>query len=92
MAKSLRKPPPPRKKYPFDELEIGDGFFLKDRTKNNLSNQASTIGKNLGKKFKTMLTYMTHSATNEDPQGQQWKRCTKDEHGAVLGIGVWRMK
>lgn len=92
MAKSMRKPPPPGKKYPFDEIDVGDGFFLAGRVTNNLSNQASTTGKKLGKKFKTMLTYMTHDATMEDPLAHQWKRCDKDAAGATLGIGVWRVR
>lgn len=85
MAGSLRKPPPPRRKYPFNELEIGDGFFLAGRSTNNLSNQASTIGRKLGRKFKTMLTYMSVSETG-------WERCEKGDPDAQLGIGVWRTK
>jgi len=90
-TKSLRKPPPPRKKYPFSELDVNDGFFVEGRTTNNLSNQASTIGKKLGRKFKTTLTYMTHHATAEDPLAQQWKPCDKFADGATLGIAVWRL-
>ena len=80
-----RRPPPkmPRK-YPFEKMDVGDMFFVPNKTRNTLSTHASTVGKELGMKFSTRLTYMA-----KDKQGR-WELCREDTPGAVLGIGVWR--
>lgn len=67
-------------KYPFAQLEVGDWFFVPDRTKNNLSTLASLTGKKLGKQFSTRLLYVLGI-----------EEVTADTEGAVLGVGVWRV-
>ena len=69
-----------RRKYPFNELEVGDWFFVPDRPKNNLSTQASITGKKLGKQFSTRLLYVLDDVEVD-----------ASTDGAVLGIGVWRV-
>jgi len=73
-----------RRKYPFDQLDVGDMFFVPNKTKNRLTTHASTVGKQLGFSFKTRLTYM-----KPDTDGD-WHPANKDDAGAVMGIGVWR--
>ncbi len=73
-----------RRKYPFEQLDVGDMFFVPERTKNRLTTHASTVGKQLGRSFRTRLLYMT-----ADEAGN-WVPATKDTPGAVIGIGVWR--
>lgn len=79
----LRTVLPSRRKYPFDQMDVGDHFFVPNRTKNTLATHASTVGKQLGRKFVTRLHY-----AYETEEG--WEPCTKETDGAVLGIGVWR--
>ena len=75
---------PTRRKYPYSDLEIGDMFFIPNKTKNTLSTHTSTVGKVLGRRFITRLTYMIGDEENG------WAPATKDTEDAVLGIGVWR--
>ena len=71
------------KKYPYADLEIGDMFFVPNKVKNTLSNHASTVGKSLGRKFVTRLTWMTQTI-------EGWLPAEKGAEGAIQGIGVWR--
>lgn len=73
------------RKYPFETMEVGDMFFVPNRTKNNMTTHASAVGSKLGKKFATRRIYMT----KEDGQ---WRSCESHEEGAIMGIGVWREK
>lgn len=79
-----RQTPVPRK-YPFDQLAVGEMFFIPHRTKNNISTHASTVGKLLKRKFATRLTYMIQ-------KNHGWVLSKQDVEGAVQGIGVWRVK
>jgi hypothetical protein len=72
-----------RRKYPFEQLDVGDMFFVPNRAKNRLTTHASTVGKQLGRSFRTRLLYMVDN-------GGAWAPATKDTPDAVLGIGVWR--
>lgn len=81
---AVRQKPVPRK-YPFDELNVGEMFFIPNRTKNNISTHASTVGKLLKRKFATRLTYMVQ-------KNHGWVLCSPDAKDAVQGIGVWRVK
>jgi len=74
-----------RRKYPFEQLGVGQFFFIPYRDKNTLVTYASIQGKKLGKKFATRLTTMVQ-------QGESWRPCEANEKGAVQGIGVWRTK
>lgn len=72
-----------RRKYPFEDMDVGDMFFVPGKSKNTLTTHASTVGKNLNRKFITRLTHMIETADG-------WKRAAADEPGAIQGIGVWR--
>ena len=74
----------PRRKYPFETMQVGDMFFVPHKTRNTLMSHVSVTGKSLGKKFTTRLTYMVESLDG-------WKQATKDTPHAVQGIGVWRI-
>ena len=38
-------------KYPFEEMQVGDSFFVKDVKRNNLSITARKYGSKTGRKF-----------------------------------------
>jgi hypothetical protein len=71
---------PSKRRYPFDEMEVGDMFFV-PRDKNNMSTHASTVSKQLGRKHVTRLLWMKESV-------EGWVPAEKGEGGAVLGVGV----
>lgn len=79
----IHRAKPPRKKYPFDEMEVGDMFFIPKKEKNTLMSQASTVGKKLGRKFLTRMAYMANVDGN-------WLPCTPQAPDAIIGIAVWR--
>jgi len=85
IPKTIRTAPPARRKYPFDKMEVGDMFFVPDKTKNTLATHASTTGKKLGRKFVTRLVFMKEGLDG-------WTPCEQDEEGAVQGVGVWRVE
>ena len=85
VPKALRAQFPRRRKYPFADLEVGQMFFIPGRNTNNMSAHASTVGRELGRKFHTQMTYMQLAR-------KAWKSCDPEAGGAVLGIGVWRTK
>lgn len=70
------------RKYPFHDMDIGDMFFVPNKTKNSLATHASTVSKKLGKKFVTRLTYMV-------PTENGWEPADEGDEGAVQGIGCW---
>jgi hypothetical protein len=83
LPKMTRSAPPARRRYPFAEMDVGDMFFVPNRTKNTLATHASTVGKRMGRKFVTRMTYMVE-------QDGVWHSAAPEVNGAVLGIGVWR--
>lgn len=83
IPKTVRMIAPVRRKYPFDDMEVGDMFFVPNKSKNTLATHASTVGKALGRKFVTRLTYMV-----ETPDG--WEQANPTDLDAVQGVGVWR--
>lgn len=83
VPKVIKANPSPRRKYPFEDMEVGDMFFVPGKTKNTLTTHASTVGKNLGRKFITRLTYMVETV-------EGWSQAEPDAKNAIQGIGVWR--
>jgi len=73
-----------RRKYPLDQLEVGQFFLVPHRTKNNLTTHVSTTGRKLGRTFSTRLLWMS-----QDENGD-WQPAEEGDEGAVMGIGVWR--
>ncbi len=83
--KTLRPPSATARRYPFDEMEVGDMFFIPDRAKNTFATHASMVGKQMGRKFSTRMMYM------KDPKNKgHWVECEQSDPKAVLGIGVFR--
>lgn len=74
---------PKRRKYPFEDMAVGDMFFVPGKTKNTLTTHCSTVGKKLGRKFITRLTYMVETL-------EGWEQAEPTVDGAIQGIGVWR--
>jgi hypothetical protein len=72
-----------RRKYPFEEMAVGQHFFVEGKSKNTLGTHVTTVGKQLGRKFSTRLCHMKKVK-------QKWQLCEADDKGAVQGIGVWR--
>lgn len=85
IPKPDRPPPPTARKYPFEEMEVGDMFFVPHKTKNTLAIYASTMSRRLERKFSTRLTHMVLLDDG-------WVPCEADDIGAVQGIGVWRVR
>lgn len=83
LPKAMRPATTSRRKYPFDEMDVGDMFFVPHKEKNTLATHASAVGVTLGRKFRTRLTYM-----KETREG--WVPCAADDKKAVIGVGVWR--
>lgn len=73
----------PRRKYPFEEMEVGDMFFVPNLSENTLVTYVSAVGQELNRKFATRLTYMVQKK-------KQWVPAAEDTPGAVQGVGVWR--
>jgi hypothetical protein len=81
---AVRPTPPPREsKYPFEDMEVGDMFFVPNKTKNTLSNYASIQGKRLDMKFSTRVLTMQKTSDG-------WRSCSDGDLGSIPGIGVWR--
>ena len=84
LPQAIRTAAHPRRKYPFEDMEVGDMFFVPNRDKNTLATHASTVGKTLGRRFVTRLTHMA-----QDINGV-WHPVEATHNAAVQGIGVWR--
>lgn len=76
---------PVRRKYPFEDMQVGDFFFVDGKTKNTLGTHVSTVGKELGRKFSTRLTFARKNKSG-------WEICEPGDKGAVQGVGVWRVE
>ena len=85
IPKTIRAVPDMQRKYPFHTLEVGDMFFVPERKKNNLYAHVSVVGRKLGRKFTSKLTYMRKTKTG-------WVVSEASNKTAVLGIGVWRVE
>jgi hypothetical protein len=85
MPKAIRVTPPSRRKYPLEDMEVGDMFFVPNKTKNTLTTHISAEGKKLGRKYTTRLCHMRKTQRG-------WSICDATHEDAVLGIGVWRQE
>lgn len=74
-----------RRKYPFEDMAVGDMFFVPGKTKNTLTAITSATGRKLKRTFTTRLTYMVETRDG-------WKPSTKGAKNAVQGVGIWRTK
>jgi hypothetical protein len=85
VPKPTKPTAPVRRKYPFEEMSVGDMFFVPGKTKNTLTTHTSTVGKKLGRKFITRLTHMVETLDG-------WKQAGPDDENAIQGVGVWRIE
>ncbi len=96
IPRAQRHVPASRRKYPFEDMEIGDMFFVPGKEKNTLATHASTTGKQLGRQFITRLLWMVQLEdgdwVNQYGVDGEVYDVVSDTEGATLGIGVWRVK
>lgn len=85
----MRVSAPARRKYPFEEMEVGDMFFVPGKEKNTLSTHTSTVSKQMGRKFTTRMIYMAPVGEGDEIE---WVPAEKGDASATLGIGVWRVE
>lgn len=85
VPKTLRNWTPNRRKYPFEQMDVGDMFFVPNKKRNTIATHTSTAGKQLKCKFVTRLCHM-----KEGLEG--WEPCEPTDEGAVMGVGVWRVE
>lgn len=74
-------------RYPFETMEVGDMFFLPDRTTNSFATYVSLQGRKLNRRFRTRFMHM-----HRDTPEAAWQECEKDAPGACQGVGVWRVE
>lgn len=85
IPKKMRAFPSARRKYNFEDMEVGQMFFVPNKTKNSLATHTSAMGKRLKRKFITRLIAM-----QETDDG--WVLADANSEDAVRGIGVWRIE
>lgn len=73
------------RKYPFEQMALGQMFFIAGKTRNTLSTYFSTVGKKLGMKFSSRMVYMCND-------NGVLRLCEASTPGAVRGLGVWRVE
>jgi len=74
-----------RRKYPFELLEVGDMFFVPNKSKNTMMSFVWATGRRLGRKFCTRHIYMRQV-------NGKWVQCSAHDPGANLGVCVYREK
>lgn len=73
-----------RRKYPYEEMRVGDMFFVDGSTRHTIATYAYAVGKQLGKKFSARRCWCRRLANGE------WELVEPGDKGAVQGVGVWR--
>jgi hypothetical protein len=73
-----------RRKYPFEEMEVGSFFFLPGKRYSQIGGHLHTVSKQLDIKLQARVTYMCQGSKKE------WSPCEEGDAGATLGVGVWR--
>jgi hypothetical protein len=72
------------RKYPFDDMAVGDMFFVPGGSAKSVASYASRIGSRIRKKFNTRQVIAVHRSDG-------WKIVEDDSNPtAVRGVGVWR--
>lgn len=75
------------RKYPFDKLEVGEMFFVPDKTGSQFTTYVSLWGRRLGRKFRTQTTHM-----RQDLITNEWEPCKSGAAGAHKGVAVQRVQ
>ena len=88
-------PPPERpffaRKYPFEQLEVGQWFFVPNKKGKSLWGHISNTGKRLGRSFSTKQVYMRKIDLHVDTR-ERWEACAKDNPNAVSGLCIMRIE
>lgn len=85
IPKTIRPSARGRRKYPLEQMKIGDMFFVPEKTVPQLSGYLLPEAKKLGIKLTSRLTYAKLDKGT-------WSLCDEDDKGASLGVGVWRVE
>jgi hypothetical protein len=81
----IERSKPPRRKWPVEEMQPGDFFFVPGRASRNVSAYVSRITKDLPGTFSAR-----HIWAWEDKRNGSWHPCAPSASGAIEGVGVWR--
>lgn len=73
-----------RRKYPFDNMQVGHFFFVPHKTRNSIRSYFSTAGRQHGMKLTSKLIF----ARQVDGE---WAECEEEDSGSTVGVGVWRI-
>lgn len=76
---------PRKRKYPFEEMAVGEMFFVPNGKRASVGTHISKVGKELGKKFSARSCHMIK-------KDGKWEVCDPFNKAAVEGVGVWRME
>lgn len=80
-----------KRKYPVEEMSVGDGIFVAGRSRASLSAYISRITKDLPGTYSVRSCWMRKIP--KTPGGTpQWSLCEPDDEGARKGTAVWRVK
>lgn len=74
-----------RRKYPLDEMVVGDFIFVPDKAIKDIASHISATAKQLGSKFQARTITGVQV-------GDEWRPCEPDTPGATHGVGVWRIE
>lgn len=73
-----------RRKYPFEDLEVGDYFFVPHRPRERMSTYVSTVSKQMGRKFSARQVTMALIKGT-------WQLVDASHPEGVSGTGIWRV-
>ena len=74
------------RKYPFDEIGVGEIFFIPDKTASEFATYASKQAKILDRKFQTQTMTM-----RRDLETDEWEPCKPGSPGSKSGVAVTRV-
>ena len=72
-----------RRKYPFEQMQVGQFFFVPGIERKQIYGHVWAVGKQLGMKFSARACYMRQVA-------EEWQPCEPEDKGSTLGVGIWR--
>ena len=84
-----RAPKVPRRKFPVQNMEPGQMFFVPGKSSRSVSAYISRITKHLPGKYTARHVWARKPRKGED-QKLDWVLCASHEKGSTEGVGVWR--
>ena len=90
------QPPPvlrrqPRRKYFFENMSIGESFFVGNRQLKSMSSYVSRTTKDLDGRYVVRAELVRRPREGED-QEFEWVRAKKGDPDAVAGVGIYRVE